>query len=224
MNLLGCVMSAFDTVVDTFLSNTTDTVGEVLHMGVITTSGTMVGNVKKGGGVLLDMVISPSDLIGSVGLLDFTNDVTDMLRDPNINGIPLATPSIKVTREADVSENPFIFGEGLSKMNLVDCVSPHPRVWNLTGYLTSIPSQDVGFTLKPSLSFQADILDAYMRSRRPVWFKTNTMEFVLVVISHLEIEDTAEATNTRKVTVTLNEWLVMDLESKPTSVLNMMGV
>lgn len=204
-----------DYAIDQYLSTNLDPIaGKLLHWSAMISSGFMTGYKKKGRSLVDSIVIVNLSSISRT-VSSYMNEIWDCLRDPNIEGIPIASPNIRVTRESDVSKNPMLYAEGFTRMNLVDSSAPHPREWAIEGYLTSQSFTDSGFTVKPSLIMQAKLLDAFQKSRRPLWFKTPDMEFVTVLISHLEIEDTAAASNVKKVTMTLVEWVVIELESSP---------
>lgn len=139
-------------------------------------------------------------------LVNATNKVYENMIDPNIEGIPISTPRIDVTRDVDISECQTIVQTQGVREYRVDNATPHLRVWNIDGYLTSILSSDNMLMIKPSVILQMSLLDAYAKSRKPVWFKTNNCEFVCVQIGNIKMEQTAEAANAVHVTCSLTEY------------------
>lgn len=218
MDFTNVIAEAMDKAIDTYLQSACVTPD--LHIATIVTSGLLSGGKKKGKS-LLDMIESvdvvTSFLTSSASLFglaqDLMNETWDALRDPNIEGIPIAAPSIKVSRDSDVSEYPVISEYGMSKLSIIDTCCPHPRKWTISGYLTSISALDDGFTIKSSLITQVLVLDAFQRSRRPLWFKTADCEFYQVLISSMTIEDTAESSTTKKINIELVEWFVIEADN-----------
>lgn len=221
MDYTNILQTGIDIAMDGYLSINQTAWGVPIHFAAILATGFLIGPKKKAHKSLVDLIqISVSDLIPNKAL-NVINDLWDDFRDPNLEGIVISSPSISVSRDADVSENPVLFAEGYTKANLIDNCTPHPREWNIDGYLTGISQLDGGLTIKPSLMIQQSMLDAFMRSRRPLWFKTADMEFVRVLISHMQIEETAEASNVRKISLTLKEWDVINMTTSMSDIVNM---
>lgn len=134
------------------------------------------------------------------------NKIYENMIDPNIEGIPISTPRIDVSRDVDISECQTIVQTTGVREYRVDNATPHLRVWSIDGYLTSILTSDNMLMIKPSVILQMALLDAYAKSRKPVWFKTNNCEFVCVQIGNIKMEQTAEAANAVHVTCSLTEY------------------
>lgn len=139
------------------------------------------------------------------------NDMYEATKDPNIEGIPIKSPEISVSREVEVSEYGVIMDEGYMHSNVVDNAVPKPRVWTLQGYITNKWDVDIGFILKPSLTHQERMLDGYAKSRRPLWFKTDENEFVRVQIASMTINRKAENMNGHAITLQLKEFVPLEL-------------
>lgn len=140
------------------------------------------------------------------GIANAMNKMYETMIDPNIEGIPISTPRISVNREIDISECQTIVQTTGVREYRVDNATPHLRTWDVDGYLTSVLSTDSSLMIKPSVVLQMFLLDAYAKSRKPVWFKTNNCEFVSVQISNLKMEQTAEAANAVHITCSLMEY------------------
>ena len=189
---------------------------------MLVTSGLASSKVISGTLSLISSTIVGSDFFSKAnsGLskaTDILNKANQLLMSPNIEGIPINVPSIKVSREIDISESLVIIQDAQNKDYKVDNVVPHLREWNLEGYLSSISILDSMLLIKPTLMLQMKYLDMCAASRKPVWFKTNNNEFFKVQISRLYFEQNAESTNTVKVSVSLKEFKPYIVEDKTVS-------
>ena len=140
------------------------------------------------------------------------------LINPNIEGIPISASSESMLREVDVSVKPILVPSLSTRQYISDNAVPRPRVWSVKGYLTSLWTSDVGFVLKPSLQYQCNILDAFARSRRPVWYKTTDCEFVKVIITALSIETQPTSSTTKAISLQLSEFIPMNITANPTGI------
>lgn len=138
---------------------------------------------------------------------EIMNYLYDILRDPNIEGIPIHTATLSVSREVDVSENPVIMQKDAQRAYVQDNAVPRPRKWNLDGYLMATNKMIDGFSVvKPTLIAQQKFLDFIARSRRPVWFKDHNCEFHLILITSIHMESTATTNTGVHVTLQLSEY------------------
>ena len=92
---------------------------------------------------------------------------------------------------------------------------PRLREWTLSGYVSTISAMiDAPFLIKPTIQLQCLLLDTYAKSRRPVWFKTNTGAFHKVLIKSLTMTQQPEWMNGVKVDIVLKEFLPVIAHSK----------
>lgn len=215
----------FQGTVDTWLQIGTTFPGAALHWATILASP--YANKKKleypeaGGGIqdLGSTVLSIATLGGSAvasGMTSILNKMNVATKDPNIEGIPIISPAISVSREVEVSEYGVVMDSGYMKKNVVDNAVPKPRTWSINGYLTSKWDMDIGMTVKPSLVMQAKTLDAFAKSRKPVWFKTDEFEFVQVQITNVSFNRKAEIMNAYETSITLKEFVPLEIFSGST--------
>ena len=213
---------AFDRAVAIFLEGNTTTKGALLHWTNIITEGLYFGQRKFG---TVEALPFPTKTFeGNMRKLiptemaEFMNRIYSSLADPNIEGIPISASSEAVVRETDVSIKPILVPASSNRQYISDNAVPRPRIWSVKGYLTSQWSSDIGFVLKPSLLYQCNLLDAYARSRRPVWYKTSDCEFVKVIITALSIETQPQSSTTKAISVQLSEFIPMNITSNPTGI------
>lgn len=215
--IFGGTKTSAEWLTDRYLKTALTDAGRILHWGVI--SATAISQGLKRFGELWDTTQGAqwiTSKLGEAGSLTAT--IYKCLRDPNLEGIPILSPKISVSREVDVSENSVIVPENYQRMYIIDNAVPHPRTWSVTGYLTSLNFIDAGMVLKPTLMSQAKMLDAFAKSRRVMWFKTDENEMVKVQITSLTMERTAEASNAYSVSMTLKEFTPLQLTTSPWSV------
>lgn len=127
---------------------------------------------------------------------------------PNIEGIPILSPTLNTDREIDVGSQMMIVQEKQTKKQYwTDNAVPKLKEWQLDGYITlSIPPIDALYLIKPTLKIQADFLDRCATSRRPVLFKDNRGAFQLVQITSLKTTEEASYNNGIKVSIGLREY------------------
>lgn len=210
---------AQQTLVDKWLSDTTTKVGAVKHIAsilaqeaVVSKSVALAGTPSTLGGFKSAI----SALAASPETAMFMNDMFDMFRQPNIEGITIFTNQEVTTRQMDVSEHPLVVqSQTGSTVYATDNAIPHPREWNLKGYIASALPTDHYFVLKPSLTFQRQYLDNCMKSRRPVWFKTYDNTFALALISNFQATWDAKNMNALNVDITLKEFVPLTVTEGP---------
>lgn len=161
---------------------------------------------------------------GLLKATDLLNKLNQLLMSPNIEGIPINTTSVKVSREVDISESLVIVQDTYGKDYKTDNAVPHLREWNLEGYLTSVSNLDNMLLIKPTLMLQMKYLDACAASRKPVWFKTDNNEFFKVQITRLYFERVAESTNAVHVLVSLKEFKPYIVEDEQVSLMTLQKV
>lgn len=125
---------------------------------------------------------------------------------PNISGVPISVVSYNESREVEVSESMVIVQSQGTKKYWTDNAVPRLKEWNIEGYLTSNSDLDIGFRIKPTLTWQAYFLDTCAKSRRPVMFKTSRGSFVKVQITNLSLVEDPTYNNAIKITVSLKEY------------------
>lgn len=211
------VINAFEWGVEKLTIGNLTPLGRAFKWAIIEANALTAGQ-KRWGKVASVSIDGLSRFLGMDKSLSLTRDIYACLRDPNLEGIPILSPKISVSREVDISENSVIVPENYQRMYIIDNAVPHPRTWSVTGYITSSPLIDSGMILKPSLMMQAKFLDALAKSRRILWFKTDENEMVKVQIASLTIERNAEASNAYPVNMTLKEFVPLQLQTSPWSV------
>ena len=125
---------------------------------------------------------------------------------PNIAGIPISSPKVETNKEVEVSESMVIVQSTATKKYWTDNSVPRLKEWTVSGYLTSSSPLDTGLQIKPSLKWQAYYLDVCADSRRPVLFKTNRGEFVMVQITNLHTIEEVSYNNGIEVQISLKEY------------------
>ncbi len=216
----------FQGSIDTYLQTGMTTAGTLIHWAAIVAScytdnkrlvypkPKMLSGVADIGSSVESAISTLQSSSAGAATIKWLNDVYEATKDPNIEGIPIISPSIQVSREVEVSDYGVIMDSGYQKKNVVDNAVPKPRIWELKGYITSKWAVDIGMILKPSLQMQAKILDAYAQSRKPLWFKTDEFEFVKVQITNLTFSRKAEIMNAYEVSITLKEFVPLEIFTK----------
>lgn len=180
--------------------------------GHVASSNVMAG--IEGAGALIGAMVSMDSSVvdgtaamtGLFGALSGIEGIDKVLKQPNIEGIPISSPNIVESRTADVSEQALIVQDTGQKIYRTDNCVPRLKEWQVEGYITPMLSLDNKFLVKPSLDMQAEFLDLCLRSRRPVLFKTTRNKFVMVQIINLQFTEEASYNNAIKVSVTLKEY------------------
>lgn len=211
---------AFTYAVDKYLKYNLTDAGMLIHWGTILGTGLLGqvtdNTVNRNRGVTVDELKAQRLSVGAMPkeALEVLNSMYSTFKDPNIEGIPIKTPKIVCKREVQISEYGVIMESGYFNKYITDNASPSPRTWDISGYLTSCWDVDCGLVLKPSLQLQEKFLDAFAKSRRPLWFKTDECEFVTVQIASLEIDRQAENMNAHAITIQLKEFVPLETISK----------
>jgi hypothetical protein len=144
------------------------------------------------------------------------NWTTKVLSPPNIEGVTVYSSTQKCTRDIEVSETMLIGSKGSSggKEYVTDNAAPHPREWQISGYIMSLRGfPDEGLIVKPSLVFQLYFLDRLASVRAPVWFKPHYNLFVHVLITNFSYEFEPHVMNGVKVDLTLREFVPYEVDS-----------
>lgn len=142
------------------------------------------------------------------------NAITDELKDPNLEGIPIHASSEQDSRDITVDTHTVIVQTASNKNIIVDNAVPQLKQWQVKGYLTSLPEGiDPYLVIKPSLKAQKLLLDVYATSRRPLWFKTHDNSFEKVLITHIETAYDTNALNAVSINLVLTEFRVMETAS-----------
>lgn len=217
---------AFTAAVDRYLRYNLTDAGMLIHWGKILGTGLLgqmtdnTVNRTRGGATDTEELKAMRLSVGSMPkeALDVLNTMYNTFKDPNIEGIPIKTPKIVCKREVQISEYGVIMESGYFNKYITDNASPSPRTWDISGYLTSCWDIDCGLVLKPSLQLQEKFLDAFAKSRRPLWFKTDECEFVTVQIASMEIDRQAENMNAHAITIQLKEFVPLETISKASMV------
>lgn len=143
----------------------------------------------------------------TAAVAEVINAIYATLADPNIEGIPIKASSQVCTRDINVTENMVIAQNDNSKEWVTDNAAPKCRQWQISGYLMSMSATVDGYMLvKPTLQLQIELLDAYARSRRPVWFKSHYATFNRVLIEHFSYSFEPTTQNGVKVDLKLREY------------------
>ena len=215
---------AFTDAVDKYLRYNLTDAGMLIHWGKILGTGLLGqvtdNTVNRNRGVTVGELKAQRLTVNAMPkeVLETLNSMYSTFKDPNIEGIPIKTPKISCKREVQISEYGVIMENGYFNKYITDNASPSPRVWDISGYLTSCWDVDCGLVLKPSLQLQEKFLDAFAKSRRPLWFKTDECEFVTVQIASLEIDRQAENMNAHAITIQLKEFVPLETISKASTV------
>lgn len=212
---------AFTMAVDRYLRYNLTDAGMLIHWGAILSSGLISQGTdntvnRNRGGTSDELKAQRLSGAGISSIIDkdVLNTMYNTFKDPNIEGIPIKTPKISCKREVQISEYGVIMESGYYNKYITDNASPSPRTWDISGYLTSCWDIDCGLNIKPSLQLQEKLLDAFAKSRRPLWFKTDECEFVTVQIASLTIDRQAENMNAHAITIQLKEFVPLETISK----------
>lgn len=210
----------FTTAVDRYLRYNMTDAGMIVHWGMISSGGLLNQladhSVNRNRGPVSDL---SAEYLSFAGLTDSSalntlNTIYSLFKDPNIEGIPIKASSITCGREVQISEYGVIMEKGQYNKQIIDNASPAPRTWDISGYLTSCWDVDIGLTVKPSLVAQVKFLDAFAKSRRPLWFMTDENEFVTVQIASMNIHRKPENMNACEIEIQLKEFVPLESLSK----------
>lgn len=128
-----------------------------------------------------------------------------------LNGIPILTESVKLVHSVDIPSTMVIDETTRNKNFVTDNTAPRPRVWTVSGYLTSLaPTIESYMIIKPTILLQRKILELAINSRDKVKIKLNTGEIIDVYIQQLSIEDNAKAMNASIINVTVSEAVTLN--------------
>jgi hypothetical protein len=179
--------------------------------GAGTARNTMVQYLTLGLADFLPSLYSNSGVAREVA--NAMNAIADELKDPNIEGIPIHAIKETDSRDIDISTNVVIRATSANKDYQIDNAVPQLKQWQINGYLTSFQDGlDPFLVIKPGLLVQKALLDAYAKSRRPVWFKTHDNHFEKVLIKHIDSAYDPQYLNGLAVNITLVEFKTMETE------------
>ena len=206
------VVSTDETEFESMIYSYLDTVNTepLVHWGVIAASGAATGSKR------FNMFTATDYFVGAIPgaqklknnkAVELLNYILKITMDPNIEGIPIGTAQISVTRDVDISESCFIVPEFNNKEYRADNAVPRLREWSISGYLSTLSSfADYGLIIKPTIVVQMKLLDTYAKSRRPLWFKTSNGTFYRVQIKHMQITQDPTMMNGAKIDLVLKEY------------------
>lgn len=212
-------ISTEDTGFEKLIYEFLDTVNTepLLHWGVIITDAVAVGSRRFHVFTASDELIGKIPYVGKLKnnrAVEMINYLFQITMDPNIEGIPIGTAQISVTRDVDISESCFIVPEDKTKEYKADNSVPRLREWSISGYIATMSSfADYGLIIKPTILVQMKLLDTYAKSRRPVWFKSNNGTFHRVQIKHLQITQDPTMMNGAKVDIQLKEYFPITVKT-----------
>jgi len=149
------------------------------------------------------------------------NAVLDELKNPNIEGIPIHADSELETSSNDVAQKLYIRETSASKEYAMDNSVPKPKTWTIRGHLMSNPRGtplESKLIIKPTLLAQRELLQWFMDSRRPVWYKTHDNRFYRVLITMFESQYTVQSLNSLSVNIQLTEFKALELKSEMSNV------
>jgi len=213
------VVSTDETEFESMIYSYLDTVNTdpLVHWGVIAASGAATGSER------FNMFTATDYFVGAIPgasylknnkAVELLNYILKITMDPNIEGIPIGTSQISVTRDVDISESCFIVPKMNNKEYRADNAVPRLREWTINGYLSTMSSfADYGLIIKPTIVVQMKLLDTYAKSRRPVWFKTSNGTFHRVQIKHMQITQDPTMMNGAKVDIILKEYFPIVVSS-----------
>ena len=116
-----------------------------------------------------------------------------------------------MVHSVDIPTTMVIDESSKNKKFISDNTAPRPRVWTVSGYLTSLaPTIESYMIIKPTLLLQRKILELAINSRDKVKIKLNTGEIIDVYIQQLSIEDNAKAMNASIINVTVSEAVTLN--------------
>ena len=149
--------------------------------------------------------------IASTSLSELSQAIKAFSTQVVLNGIPILTESVKLVHSVDIPSTMVIDETTRNKNFVTDNTAPRPRVWTVSGYLTSLaPTIESYMIIKPTLLLQRKILELAINSRDKVKIKLNTGEIIDVYIQQLSIEDNAKAMNASIINVTVSEAVTLN--------------
>ena len=149
--------------------------------------------------------------IASTSLSELSQAIKAFSTQVVLNGIPILTESVKLVHSVDIPSTMVIDETTRNKNFVTDNTAPRPRVWTVSGYLTSLaPTIESYMVIKPTLLLQRKILELAINSRDKVKIKLNTGEIIDVYIQQLSIEDNAKAMNASIINVTVSEAVTLN--------------
>ena len=182
----------------------------LVHWGVIAASGAATGSKRFNVFTATDYLVGAipgAQKLKNNKAVELLNYILKITMDPNLEGIPIGTAQISVTRDVDISESCFIVPEFNNKEYRADNAVPRLREWTISGYLSTLSSfADYGLIIKPTIVVQMKLLDTYAKSRRPLWFKTSNGTFYRVQIKHMQITQDPTMMNGAKIDLVLKEY------------------
>lgn len=149
--------------------------------------------------------------IASTSLSELSQAIKAFSTQVVLNGIPILTESVKLVHSVDIPSTMVIDETTRNKNFVTDNTAPRPRVWTVSGYLTSLaPTIESYMIIKPTLLLQRKILELAINSRDKVKIKLNTGEIIDVYIQQLSIVDNAKAMNASIINVTVSEAVTLN--------------
>jgi len=118
-------------------------------------------------------------------------------------GITIDAESYRETDRAEVSSQMILSTAGNKKF-VSDNVSPTPRTWTISGYISG-EIYEISALFIPSLKKKKAKLRKLYLNREITWFKTRECDLVNVVIESLEFEPRPEVSNKLPLTIVLKE-------------------
>ena len=235
-------MDAEESKVSAWLQSLYEPKGTVLHAANIVQSAVFNGSsavtdIYRHGtaGMLSEYVISGINIaedffvgnyLGGIDVVNAKiaqafNAIADMLKDPNIDGIPIHATQEREVTDVTVSKNVVIETDASFRKEVVDNAVPQLRTWSITGHLMANPRLSIAdrmLVIKPSMLLQKQILQYYADSRRPVLYKTHDNIFHKVLISHFESGYNTNYLNAIDVNITLVEFATLEVSSEQSDV------
>lgn len=213
------VVTTDETEFESMVYSYLDTVNTdpLIHWGVIAASGAATGSKRFNVFTATDYLVGAipgAQKLKNNKAVELLNYILKITMDPNLEGIPIGTAQISVTRDVDISESCFIVPEYNNKEYRADNAVPRLREWAISGYLSTLSSfADYGLIIKPTIVVQMKLLDTYAKSRRPLWFKTSNGTFYRVQIKHMQITQDPTMMNGAKIDLVLKEYYPMVIKS-----------
>lgn len=143
-----------------------------------------------------------------------SNGLLDELKNPNIEGIPIHANAESESCDLQVNQQLVINQASMSREYHTDNAAVQPKQWTIKGYLMSNPNYspvETGLIVKPGLLVQRRLLQLFVDSRMPVWFKTHDNRFYKVLISHFDTSYIPDSLNALAITVNLVEYNAMSV-------------
>ena len=199
-------------------------------LGAVCNGTNTVTNIHRFGR-LADGMSNVVAILGAINTFDLTdlapqtaaalNEICDELKNPNIEGIPIHAEAEMETSTNDVAQKLFIKDSSVNKEYRMDNTVPKPKTWTIRGYLMSNPYAvplESRLIIKPSLIAQRALLQWFMDSRKPVWYKTHDNRFYKVLITQFESQYTTQSLNSLSVSISLTEFKVLEVDSQISNV------